>query len=372
MSRRAGDFADGIYVVELAPVADAGSVPLILGEVLSFRPQAGATPTELVIRALAQQHTLLVLDNCEHVLDVVSPLVGRVVHDCPAVTVLATSREALRVPAEHTYEVRPLLTDAAVQLFGELLAQHHGGFTVTASDVADVAELCDRLDCLPLAIELAAARARSMPLEELVARLNERFRLFRGGRTAAERHQTLRHTVGWSYDLLTDVQRSAFERLSVFAGGFTFRAAEAVCRNETVDDLEIDTVIAGLADKSMVAADLSGRYSMLETLRQFGEERLLDRGEATSTRALHLAYYVQFVRSAHDGLLTADEHLWWQRLQAEWANIRAAFSWACQIGRRRVCGDARRQTDVGCPLARHRGTVQLGPASARSTRRRHR
>jgi predicted ATPase len=331
-TQHAQDFADGVYIAELASVTDAAFIPSALAEVLSLRAQTGVAPTELVVRALAQQNALVVLDNCEHVLEAVSPIVDKLMHHCPGVTVLATSREALGVPGEHTYEVRPLPTAAGVLLFQEVLSQRHGAVAATPSDVAMVAELCDRLDGLPLAIELAAARTWSMPLDELFARLNERFRLLRGSRTVLPRHQTLRETVAWSYDLLTDTERRVFEQLSVFAGGFSLGAAEAVCADDAFDDIDVDTVVAGLVDKSMVVPDPSGRYLLLETLRQFGEERLRRHGDSERSRDRHLAHYARFVRAAHDGLLTASEHQWWQRLQGEWANIRAAFAWACQTG----------------------------------------
>jgi predicted ATPase/tetratricopeptide (TPR) repeat protein len=281
-----------------------------------------------VVRALAQQQCLVVLDNCEHVLDAAATLAAVVGERCRAVTVLATSREGLGVPGEQLVAVRPLDTADAVRLFRVRASEIHGGFEPAEADEALISELCERLDGLPLAIELAAARARSMTLADLTGRLGERFRLLRGQRRGADRHQTLRATVAWSYGLLADEERRLFDRLSVFTGGFTLAAAEAVCADAELDVVTVDELVVALADKSMIVAELQGSYRLLETLRQFGEEQLHATGDPDRFRAAHLEYFTAFAVACHDGLQSRDQTAWLGRMHADWANLRAAFGWA--------------------------------------------
>lgn len=188
-------------------------------------------------------------------------------------------------------------------------------------------EICDRLDGLPLAIELAAARAWTMPLADLASRLNEGFRLLRGQRRAKERHQRLRATVAWSYALLNADQQLVFDRLSVCVGGFTLAAAEAVAGADELIAVDVDDLVASLVDKSMILTDHSGRYLLLETLRQFGEEQLQVKGNPDRFRRAHMKYFTALAVAGHDGLQGPDEGVWWRRLLADWANIRGAFGW---------------------------------------------
>ncbi len=324
----AATFGDGVWVCELASVLDGKDVAQAVAETLRLRPQNAMSQQELVVSALAHQHCLLLLDNCEHLLDAVGDLLAQLLASCPQVRVLATSREGIGCRGERLVAVKPLDAPAAVALFRLRIAEHVGGFEISDADEATVAVLCERLDGVPLAIELAAARARTMPLADLTRRLDERFRLLRGQRRATERHQTLRATVAWSYDLLSDNERRLFDRLSVFVGGFTLQAAEFVCADEELDDIEVDEIVASLADKSMVGIGPGGRYVSLETLRQFGGERLQASDDPTRFRQAHLRFFVDLVVAGHDGLFGADQLAWWARLQADWANIRAAFSWA--------------------------------------------
>jgi predicted ATPase/class 3 adenylate cyclase len=329
--RLGAHFADGVWVAELAEVGKGDDVPLAMMELLSLRPQVGVTPAEAVVRALAQQDAVLLLDNCEHVVDVVALLAADVLRHCPGVRVLATSREPLGVAGERTFDVHPLPPGDGAILFAARLGEHHARFGSAATTDPDVVELCRRLDGLPLAIELAAARARSIPIPDLLARLGDRFRLLRGPRTAASRHQTLRETVAWSYELLTSDERVLFDRLSVFSGGFTLAAAEAVAADDELDAIDVDDLVASLADKSMIVTEPGGRYLVLETLRQFGEDQL-SAGVAAELRDRHLAYFTRFVADGHDELLGPDEARAWRRLQQDWANVRAAFTWACTSG----------------------------------------
>jgi predicted ATPase len=319
---------DGVWFCELADVSDGGEVPQSVAETMGLRPHAGLPPLELVVRALTHQRCLLVLDNCEHVLDAVSELAQAIVGRCPHAKVLATSREALGVPGERIMAVRTLPANAASELFRLRAEERDGGFAV--DDDALIADLCDQLDGLPLAIELAAARAVTMPMTDLVGRLGERFRLLRGQRRATGRHQTLGATVAWSYDLLTEDERLLFDRLSVFSGGFTLAAAEAVCADDLLEPVEVDDLVASLAEKSMVTPGPGGRYLLLETLRQYGEEQLAGTDEPQRLRQAHLQHYRDFVVAAHDGLQGRDELAWWRRLQADWANVRSAFTSAVQ------------------------------------------
>jgi predicted ATPase/class 3 adenylate cyclase len=317
-------FADGVWSCELASVLVPGEVAQAVGETLGLRPQQALSPLELLVRALSHQACLLVLDNCEHVVDAAAELAEAVVARCPDVRVLATSREALGVPGERVVAVSTLDADAAAALFRSRASEHGGGFD--PDDDHLVAELCAALDGLPLAVELAAARSRSMPLADLLRRLDARFRLLHGPRRVAERHQTLRATVAWSYDLLAPDERRLFDRLSVFAGGFDLAAAEAVCADAGLDAVDVDRLVGALVDKSMVLPAPGGRYVLLETLRQFGEERLAESGDIESRREAHLRWFTSFVVAAHDGLQGADQGRWWSRLQADWANVRSAYA----------------------------------------------
>lgn len=296
------DHPDGAWFCELAAVGEPTEVVPAIAETLGLRPQAGLAQEELVVRALAQQQCLLVVDNCEHVIDIVARLLDTVLRRAPGVHVLATSREALGISGERVVSLLPLAADDAVSLLVARVTEHEAAFVLSDAESPVVGELCARLDGLPLAIELAAARARSMPLADLVARLGDRFRLLRGQRLAAERHQTLRATVAWSYELLTETERTVFDRLAPFAGGFTLDAAELVCADDLVERWEVAEAVAALADKSMVTITAGGRYLLLETLRQFGEERLEAGGDLSRFRTTHARVMAAFVAAAHDGL----------------------------------------------------------------------
>ena len=297
----AGEFPDGVWLCELAPVADPDAVAHAVATTLAVRRQEGLSMLDSVVDALRGRRLLLILDNCEHVLDAAAELARRVTASCPTVALLATSREPVGVAAERVWAVPSL--DAAVEgveLFCDRAAAADAAFSPTEADRAVIAGICGRLDGIPLAIELAAARVRSMTPTELAGRLDDRFRLLRGGRRGGlERHQTLRATVQWSHQLLTGQERALFDRLAVFAGGFDLDSAEAVCADDTIDPLDVGDLLAALVDKSMVVADRHGprtRYRLLETLRQYGEERLAEDGELAPLRDRHLDHYVATAR----------------------------------------------------------------------------
>ncbi|MDT7765368.1 MAG: hypothetical protein QOC63_4788, partial [Mycobacterium sp.] len=293
-SRLAGEFPDGVWFFELAAVADPAAVPDAVAAVLGITQQPGKTVSESVAAGLEGRVRLLVIDNCEHVLDAAADMIEAIFSHSQTVNVLATSREGLRVADEHLWAVPSLdLTDgiesSAAALFVERAAAVRQDAPLTdTSESAAVVEICRQLDGIPLGIELAASRMQSMTATEVCDRLGDRFRLLVGSRRGLERHQTLRHAVQWSYDLLDDGERSVLNRCSVFAGGFDLAGAQAVTGSD--DDIAALDVLDALVRKSLMVADHSSgrtRYSMLETIRQFAEEQLAATGEATEARTAH-------------------------------------------------------------------------------------
>ena len=300
---------DGVWLVELASVTDPARVAPTVASVLRVADEPGRSPLERLIDALCNRTILVLLDNCEHVLDAAATVVQALLEDCPGVDVLATSREALGVPGEHIYRVPSLAVPPAevsvdelpefeaVHLFADRGAQHVTGFSVTRENAASVASICRRLDGIPLALELAASALRSVSTVEIATRLDERFRLVtHGGRLAAPRHQTLRAMVDWSYELLAERERLVFARLSVFSGGWTLDAAEAVATDGVAVELhDVLGLVSALVGKSLVEPDLANdvtRYRFLETIREYAAEQLAGRGdhERLTTRRRHRDY----------------------------------------------------------------------------------
>jgi predicted ATPase len=285
--RVAGSFPDGVWFVALDAVgsgsdaigAITAAVGLAAGDTSGQRPLPAGARAERVGAFMAEREALLVLDNCEHVIEDAAAVAEDLLAAAPRLRVLATSRERLRVPGEMLWSVRPLTPADSLELFAERAGAAAPTFELTDTTEPFVAELCRRLDGMPLAIELAAARVRAFPVEQLLERLDDRFRLLTGGaRTALARQQTLRAVVDWSYDLLFEDERRVFERLSVFAGGCTLEAAEAVCADdEEVPDVSVADIVARLVDKSLVVAEEARRYRVLFTLGQYGRERLAAR-----------------------------------------------------------------------------------------------
>lgn len=335
---------DEQIVVELAPVRDPSSLDAAVAGACGVVPGAGGTRARLV-EALSDRSLLLVLDNCEHLLPEVATLVGDLIRRCRSLTVLATSRERLAVDGEHLWPVPPLdaPSDAdsslssiaaapAVTLFCDRARAADPAFALTADNAEAVAEICRRLDGIPLALELAAARVTAFPVEELAARLDERFGLLTAGpRREGGRHRTLRDVVAWSYDLLDQGEARLFERLSVFAGGFTLAAAEEVAGSEP---LAVGTVAAGLAslvDQSMVVRSGS-RYGLLETLRVYGSQQLTEHGEADTVRSAHAHHFANVAEAAGAAITGPDEGPWADRLSRELDNLRTAHRWAVDAG----------------------------------------
>jgi predicted ATPase len=324
-------FPDGVWLVELAPVGEEGRVVDTIAAAVGVELPPGSTIEASLLDAIRSQAVLLVLDNCEHLLQECNRVVVLLCQAAPKLAVLATSREPLGVAGEHTVALRSLGTASAVRLFTERAVAVDSSFVLGDADLSTVEHLCRRLDGMPLAIELAAARVRMFSPDELAERLDQRFRLLTGGRGAVERHHTLRAAIDWSYDLLSESDRAVFERLSVFAGGCTLDAAQAVCADGGVEDFAVVDALASLIDKSLVVAEhtIAGtRYGQLETIRQYAEEHLMVTGEADLVRERHARYYGAFAREAGRRLWGAEEVEWARRVEADLDNIRAAVSWA--------------------------------------------
>ena len=327
------EFTDGVWFVDLGPVTDPAAVTFTAAMTMSAQPRSGLSVEDTIIDALSGRRALVVIDNCEHLLSAAAALVRRIVTECPAVTVLATSREPLGLPGERVHTVASLdPTLEGAELFRDRAFAADDTFVCGDGDATVIAEICTRLDGIPLAIELAAARARFMTLTDLLDRLRNRFKELRGGSGGGvERHQTLRATVAWSYQLLTERERVVFDRVSVFAGGFDVPAATAVCAASDLDEDDIADVLASLVDKSMLLIDRSGRnvrYRLLETLRQYGEERLGDRWLAGAIRDRHLDHYQSIAEQASAAYAGPDQIDAIRRVDRDWDNIRAAFEWS--------------------------------------------
>jgi predicted ATPase/DNA-binding SARP family transcriptional activator len=328
---------DGAWLVDLASVTEAeGVAPAMAGTFGAAAagltgPLSPSSTVELIVRYLAGRSLLVVLDNCEHVIAEAASLAETLVGAVPGLRLLATSREPLAVPGEVLVPVRTLAAPAATELFVDRARAVRPGFTPDGQTHPVINDICRRLDGLPLAVELAAARLRSLTVATLAERLDDRFRLLTGGaRTALPRQQTLRAVVDWSYDLLFEDERRLFARLSVFAGGCDLEAAEAVCADDRVPAGEILDVLSRLVDKSLAAAPdaaVAGRFSQLQTLWQYGRDRLIEAGEVEATRARHGAYYGQMAEKAYDGLRGALGPVWRERLTSDLGNLRAALDW---------------------------------------------
>ena len=330
------EFVDGVWLTELAPVNDADLVVSAIASTLGAQSSPGMTLSDAIVDWCVGRRMLLIIDNCEHVIDAVVDLVQRIVAGGPTVTIIATSREPLGVAGEIVVRIPSLEQTFGVELFTMRAAAADSSFQPTPDDLGAIESVCDRLDGIPLAIELAAARTRSLSPTELLERLDDRFRLLRGGgRGGLERHQTLRATVAWSYQLLQPESQLLFDRLSVFSGTFDLAAAEAICAGDGVDEYDIIDLIADLVDKSMVITTRSGnttRYRLLETLRQYGEERLDDRNDTAHRRDRHLTYFSGLAELLGQEWNTPHQQEVCVRFDHDWDNLVAAHNWALATG----------------------------------------
>jgi len=355
-------FPDGTRLVALAPLADPALVPQTVATALGVREGPGRPALMALTDYLHSKSLLLILDNCEHLVEACAQLVDALLHGAPNLEILASSREALGIAGEASFRVPPLsLPDArhlppvealsqyeAVRLFTERAALALPDFALTDQIAAAVAQVCQRLDGIPLAIELAAARVRVLAVEEIAARLDDRFRLLTGGsRTALPRQQTLRATMDWSYGLLSEAERTLFGRLAVFAGGWTLDAAETVCAGEPggrgageqislaplppITPADVLDLLTRLVDKSLVIKEEQGgqsRYHRLETVQQYAREKLLESGEVEQVRSRHLNYFLRLAEEAELKHYGPEQLTWLDRLETEHDNLRAALEWS--------------------------------------------
>jgi predicted ATPase/DNA-binding CsgD family transcriptional regulator/transcriptional regulator with XRE-family HTH domain len=340
--------ADVAAFVDLAPVSDGQLAPAAVAAGLGVRERPDVPLLDMLISVVAPRGVLLVLDNCEHLVQACAELADRLLQACPSLRILATSREPLRVAGEQLWQVLPLAlpepgdADAtaseAVQLFIERARLVQPDFHLNQQNASVAAQVCRWLDGIPLAIELAAARLPSLGLEQLAARLEDRFHvLTQGSRAAPARHRTLRAIVDWSYELLSDPERTLFRRLAVFAGGWTLEMAEEICAGEGLDRREILDVLVRLAEKSLIVMGEDGaqpRYSFLETLRQYAAERLWEAADSELTPAHHLEWCVVLAERADAEKDGPRRQAWLGRLEREHGNLRTALAWSLADPRR--------------------------------------
>ena len=335
-ARRRNQYSGGTWLVELAGVTDSAAVAPAAAVALGAsgpalgNDQPSESTADLIARHLSGRSLVIVLDNCEHVVDEAAALAQTLVEALPGLRVVATSREPLGVPGEFLIPVVGLVPADAVELFGDRARAVQPGFDPDGPAEAIIDGICRKLDGLPLAIELAAARLRALPLATLAERLDDRFALLsRGARTALPRQRTLRAVVDWSYDLLFDDERRLFARLSVFVGGCELDAIESVCADDKVPKDDVLDVLSRLVDKSLVMAPIAGqtRFSQLQTLWQYGTDRLNDSDEADTVRARHAAYFRQFAEGANERLRGAGASVSQARLTPELANMKVALDW---------------------------------------------
>ena len=340
------EYPDGVWLVELAALTDGGLIHQALAAELGVREEPGTALAETLLGHLREKQVLIVLDNCEHLVEASAAFVESVTRRCSGVALLATSREALRAEGETVWRVpslsvphpqpgagvqpRQLTQYAAVRLFIDRATKANPNFGVTGDNAPAVAEICSRLDGIPLAIELAAARMGTLSAQRLEERLDQRFRLLTGGRrTALPRQQTLEATVRWSYELLSEAERTLFARLSVFAGGFALEAAEAVCAADGIDTMDVADLAGELAAKSLIIPG-RGRWWMLETLRAYGSQRLAEQGEGECVCRRHAEHFTAFAGVAKAGMRGPEQAEWLARVQADYANLRAALAWVLE------------------------------------------
>lgn len=342
-------FKEGVWLIELAPVSDPALITQTVAAVLSLRDEPGRPLQTTLTEYLRNKKMLLVLDNCEHLVATAAKLAETLLRNCPGLKILASSRENLAIGGETTWRVPSLslpdpqhLPDLegltqyeAVKLFIDRATSAQPNFIVTNENAPALAQLCYRLDGIPLALELAAARVKMLSVEQITTRLDQRFRLLTSGsRTALPRQQTLKALIDWSYDLLGEEERRLLHRLSVFAGGWTLVAAEAVCAGEGLEDFEVMDFLAQLVNKSLVVMDetesADPRYRLLQSIRQYAQDKLIESGEAETCQQNHATYYLTLAEEAAPHLTGANQLEWLSRLELEHDNLRAALLWGSQ------------------------------------------
>src|SRR6516165_5771114 len=341
-------FKDGVWLVELAPLSNPDLVAQAIASAVNVREQPGRPILSTLTDDLQRKHLLVVLDNCEHVVDACARLANTMLRACPNLRILATSREALGIAGETSWRVPSLsLPDPerlptleslsayeAVRLFIDRAVAALPTFTVTHENAPWIAQVCHRLDGIPLAVELAAVRVKSLSVQQIASRLDDRFRLLTGGsRVGLPHHQTLRAAMDWSYDMLSEPERGGLRHVAVFASGFALEAAEAVSEGDGVDASEVLDLVVRLVDKSLVVAEEQGgkvRYRLLETVRQYGRERLQESAETEAVKRRHRDWYLEFAERVGLNLFGAEQAVWFDRLQVEQGNLRAALTWSIE------------------------------------------
>jgi non-specific serine/threonine protein kinase len=344
------DFPDGVWVVELSTIFEKDQVIRVVAAVLDVREKTNQPLMDSIIEFLKPRKMLIIMDNCEHLITTCAAFAGILLSACPDIRIMVTSREALGIQGEVSFHVPSMklpdlesLPEANVawevesmQLFMDRAASVKPDFSPNEQDTQAVVRICSRLDGIPLAIELAAVRVRALPVEEIANRLSDRFRLLTGGiRTAMPRQQTLQALIDWSFDLLTDDEKLLLQRKSVFSGGSTLEAVEKVCAGSGIDEADILDLVTRLVDKSLVTYENlngSARYDMLETIRQYAREKLIQAGEIEFLRRKHLEYFADFTENIASELWRSKQVDWMDHLEQEHDNLRTALEWS-------LCGE---------------------------------
>jgi predicted ATPase len=341
------EYPDGVWFVDLSPISDPAFLVPTVAAPLNLRDEGGRPLIDILLESVRPRQSLFVLDNCEHLIEACARLADQMLHAAPRLRIFATSREGLGVAGEQNFTVPSLaLPDPrnlpsaeslaqvdAVRLFIDRAQAVKIDFSVTEANAPAIAQICQRLDGIPLAIELAAARAKAMSAEQIASRLDDSFRLLTGGsRTALPRQQTLQALIDWSWNLLSMAERDVLQRLAVFAGGWRLEAAEVVCAGEGIDSVEVFDLLAGLVNKSLVVVEADdhpqARYHLLQTIRQYAGDKLIATGGGSACRERHLAYYAGLAAQAEAALHSREQRAWLELLEADHDNLRAALEWA--------------------------------------------
>ncbi len=342
------EYKDGAGWVDLVPLTDPALVPQAVAKALGVLEIPNVPLIETLAETLCSKQILLVFDNCEHLVAACAQLANTLVSSCASLKILTTSREALGIAGETVWRVPSLSFPTAerppsinelgqyesVRLFIDRAHAANSDFVATEQNAAAITQICQRLDGIPLAIELAAGRVKTLSLQQISARLDNRFNLLtQGSRTALPRHQTLRATIDWSYEQLSDLESTLFRRLAVFAGGWTLEAVEFVCAGQGLEQAQVFEVLVRLVDKSLVVAEQRGeavRYRVLETIRQYAAEKLLEAGQSDATHRRHLDFFLKLAEDSAPGLYRAEQSIVLDRLELEIDNLRAAVDWALE------------------------------------------
>ncbi len=346
-----GAYPDGVWLAELAPLADPGLVPQAVARALGVKEQPGQPLTDTLAETLRTKRTLVVLDNCEHLLDGAARLVDALLDSCPHLRILATSREALGIAGEVRWTVpslsmldpqsadtvEELERSESARLFVERASARRPGFSLTPDNTQAVAQICHRLEGIPLAIELAAARVGALSIKQISERLTDSLKLLTGGdRTQVPKQRTLRGTLDWSHELLSTNEKKLFGRLSVFAGGWTLEAAEEVGADGSIEGSDVLDLLGRLVDKSLVVAEAEAqgavRYRMLEPIRQYAQERFEASEELVTIQRRHAEFFLALAEEAEPEVEGPQQAAWLERLEAEYDNLRAALSWSLERG----------------------------------------